>query len=408
MSFTHYITLPKTELDRVFIETGELLDQTVLGEYLETSFQADPQLKHDVLALIASRTSADVLKNRINMAFKNQFNSGIDVYHIVNPVLHREVELVHNQGYDQAYIRGISEYYDQLENRRDRSWMEIQDYQRNLVPRGYEFTYTGEVIDTTEPHYQAYQGLLKLSPETFESAATLTPEESEQVIEIIRSANYRPDSNQYKLQRLLEHRYKHPGTGWHPGQLRDAIANSGLAINVPPYQNPFAANRRYSNDYVISQAILMDDVGIEVANAEDIKVRFDRDLYLPGIFSERIYLQRPYYEALYRWIFFSPQRQAERGALAQIPVEASAVIYQPTSRWFEVPAWQRQIPRPFNTLEQWQNFAATCSPETLMQISINDLIVLAEELDLPRREGETKESLCRSISNTFALLRGGK
>lgn len=328
----------------------------------------------------------------------------------------------------------------------------------------YEVEYDGTIINTNDDAVLARAGKLQLSPETFERGAISTPQESEEMVHLIETADYRrrrptmtqrrdgapdvPDAYGHYLYSLPN---KGSHYGWERDQLIRAIINSGLAIKVEPYQS--VASRTNGSTYYIDHAIPFSSLGLRSLNHPGQQ-------YLPGLFGQWIDLPAVYYETLYRLIFngnIDPRlldwsnlcannlvsEEYMRGRLIQdfgyienqlprqraqlcdlyhqaqqqhhtqfkltqneIPTWAITVRDQPGSRWLQPTQWNNDIIAPsIQEPELWQYLENNCDLDSL---PFDRVAQYAIELGIPVLPADTKVTLCGKIRRTITILRQAK
>ena len=328
----------------------------------------------------------------------------------------------------------------------------------------YEVTYYGTVIDGEDDKVRARRGQIPLSPETFERGAISTPEESQVMIHLIETANYRqrrPSSQQLldgvpdipdaygKYLWSLPNKGSH--FGWSPSLLRQAIINSGLAIKIDPYQTH---GRTEYTSQRIDRAISFTTLGLRSSTTPGE----EGQMYLPSLFSSNRYLPAVYFETLYRLIFLGnidphvlnwsglcdlglvsdeymrmrlvedrgyveaglPTQREELCDLYrqsqhrtdfsvtrdQLPKWSITVREQPGSRWLNPEGWTNDIiPEPIQEPEFWQRIENECDLES---ISLDQLIQYAEELDVVVSPVDNERTLCAKIRKNLALFRRAK
>ena len=353
--------------------------------------------------------------------------------------------------------------------------------------RGYSYSYFGW-FDMSSPYVQALRGKLPLSPETFEEGAVANLDTYARVFDLLSKARYRYDptipkdqqqnyrnpinkeftrhsfSNEFPQFSYGENAFRYlrghgkPGLtpGWKKSDLQRAIANSGLAIAIPPHR----IGDQKNPGYTIDRGIPLDALGIESERYPGQ----EHTIYLPGIFSRNAYMPRWYYEALYRKIFNTLQNidwiqlcreggvssdmlkyvavsdfgldweeiqgfpdevlcerldaeaRYRRMTMQQLAEEAKelapALIFQPGSRWAQ-PETAGFAPGTMgfqepNIPEEWLEVEEACDPKVLAKTPRGMLVFFANKMGISILPGDTKEQICRKLIGHIEILRRQK
>lgn len=281
------------------VETPEIpaFPMTVPGRHLE--FRSPDNLDLMLMAQHSGpiysaldqmvRTHRDLDDNLLTI---DDYNSINEVYQELKSAINRINDILHPIRYlprfraDLRWINFLREPLNSLE----------QDYERN------GFLYFGEFA-LSNPYQMAFVSRIPLTPATFEhSSETPLPVYREILQMLMNLPDIYSSGSREKQRQILEFKrpIPHPtflpspdtyaqrtSSGWRKKDLVKAIRRSGLSV-------------QYARIYNRSlKGLPLSALGLR----SSIYPGHEGQMYLPGIWSKTSYMQRSYYETIYRRIF---------------------------------------------------------------------------------------------------------